>query len=231
MSFFFSGAETAIISANKFRLRSLHEQGDATAGKLLALLSNTQRLLVMVLIGNNIAGVVLALTFGQLIDRLLPHLVEKKVLAVITWSDLLELALLTPIVVIFAEILPKSLFRSRADRLIGAIRPLIMIFLTLFKPLIMIVERFTSLVLSPLSEERSRLMRQLTRQDVINLISPGEREENTEEEARPPEPAPAEVLGAHHRQAGRAGTGPAGRDDRRAADDPQHHRASGHARL
>jgi len=61
LSFFFSGAETAIISVNKYRLRSLHEQGNATAGKLLGLLANTQRLLVMVLIGNNIAGVLLAL--------------------------------------------------------------------------------------------------------------------------------------------------------------------------
>lgn len=192
LSFFFSGSETAIISANKFRLRSLHEQGDATAGRLLALLGNTQRLLVMVLIGNNIAGVILALSFGQLIERLWPHLAERKILNIVTCSDALDLAILTPMVVVFAEILPKALFRAQADRVIVAIRPAILFFLALFKPLILVLERFTSLVLSPLSEQRTALMRHLTRQDVINLISPEEKDEEPEAEGAKTEgPAPA----------------------------------------
>lgn len=198
LSFFFSGAETAVISANKFRLRSLHEQGDATAGRLLEMLSNTQRLLVMVLIGNNIAGVLLALFFSDMVDRLWPALAERRAFNLVLWSDLLDIAVLTPIVVIFAEVLPKALFRSRADRLIETIRPLILLFLWLLKPLILIIERFTSLILAPLSEERTRLMRQVTRQDVINLITP-ETEEAAAEEAKEalPQPAaaPAETLG------------------------------------
>lgn len=182
LSFFFSGSETAIISVNKFRLRSMHEQGDATAGKLLGLLANTQRLLVMVLIGNNIAGVLAALFFKLLITRGWPHLAEKSFLGIIQWGDLLDLAILTPVVVVFAEVLPKALFRSRADKVMGVIRPVIVMFLVILKPVILIIERFTHLVLSPMSEQRTRLMRQFTRQDVINLISPEERVEDAEEE-------------------------------------------------
>jgi len=183
LSFFFSGAETAIISVNKYRLRSLHEQGNATAGKLLGLLANTQRLLVMVLIGNNIAGVLLALFFNLFLERGWPQYAGRQVLGLILWSNLLGLIILTPLVVIFAEILPKALFRSRADRMMEIIRPLILISLFLFKPLILIVERFTNLVLSPLSEQRTRAMRQFTRQDVINLINPEEHEEENSAEA------------------------------------------------
>jgi CBS domain containing-hemolysin-like protein len=135
--------------------------------------------------------VVLALTFARLIDHLTPELAVKKLLGAVTWGDLLDLALLTPTVVVFAEILPKAIFRARADRIIVRIRPVILLFLALFKPLILVVERFTSILLSPLSEHRSRVMRQLTRQDVINLISPEEREveeEAAEETARAREP-------------------------------------------
>ena len=35
LSFFFSGSETAAISVNRYRLRSLHEQGDPDAGSIL----------------------------------------------------------------------------------------------------------------------------------------------------------------------------------------------------
>jgi len=189
LSFFFSGSETAIISVNQYRLRGLHEQGDATAGKLLGLLSNTQRLLVMVLIGNNIAGVLLALFFKQFLTRCWPLYAQRTILG-LDWADLLELIILTPIVVIFAEVLPKALCRAHADRLIELIRPFILLCLFLLKPLILLIEHFTHLVLSPLSEQRTRMMRQLTRQDVINLISPEQPEAETGEEAAAAEREP-----------------------------------------
>lgn len=193
--FFFSGSETAIISVNKYRLRSMHEQGDASAGKLLELLANTQRLLVMVLICSNLMNVLVALTFDLLVEHGWPHLASQTAFWKIRWSDLLGLAVLTPIVIIFAEILPKTLFRSRADRIIESIRPVLLTFLWLLRPIIIIVEHLTNLVLSPLSEQRTRAMRQLTRQDVINLISPEEEVEEEKTESSSAEPAASQTIG------------------------------------
>ena len=45
VSFFFSGAETAVISANQYQLRHLHEQGHDWAKKVLAILAEPSRLL------------------------------------------------------------------------------------------------------------------------------------------------------------------------------------------
>ena len=183
LSFFFSGSETAIISVNRFRLRSLHEQGDASAGRLLAMLENTQRLLVMVLIGTNLANVLTALLFKLFLEMGWPGWAKSTALGPVRWSDLASLLVLTPLMLIFAEILPKALFRARADRIIGSLRPVFIVATFLMKPAIILTERFARLVLWPLSEQRTRAMRHMTRQDVINLIIPEDRADEDESAA------------------------------------------------
>lgn len=178
LSFFFSGSETAIISVNRFRLRSLHEQGDASAGRLLSMLENTQRLLVMVLIGTNLANVLTALFFKLFLVHAWPEWSTRLAVGQVHWAELMSLLILTPLMIVFAEILPKALFRARADRIIGGLRPVFIVATILMKPAIVITERFARLVLWPLSEQRTRAMRQMSRQDVINLITPDERPES-----------------------------------------------------
>jgi putative hemolysin len=177
MSAFFSGSEVAVISVNRFRLRSLHEQGDATAGKLIGLLGDSQRLLVMVLIGNNLANVTAALFFKLMVQRW-PGFVDGPTIGAIQRSELLSLALLAPIMIVFAEILPKAVFRAHADRLISSLRIPVLVSLFIFRPLIHTIERIAHWMISPLAMQRTRAMRQLTRKDVISLITPETGEES-----------------------------------------------------
>jgi CBS domain containing-hemolysin-like protein len=174
LSFFFSGSETAVISVNRYRLRSLHEQGDPRAGRLLALLDNTQRLLIMALIGANLANVLAALLFKMLLEMGIAG-TNERALGLIRWSELLSLLLLTPVLIIFAEILPKALFRAHADRLARTLRPVYVACLWLLHPAIWVMERIARLMLGTLAEARSQAMRRLTRQDVIQLLKPEER--------------------------------------------------------
>jgi CBS domain containing-hemolysin-like protein len=180
LSFFFSGSETAVISINRYRLRSLHEQGDPEAGRVIALLSNTQRLLIMALIGTNIANVLAALLFRMLMEKGIVD-PDARALGAIRWSELLSLALLTPVLIVFAEILPKALFRAHADRLAAPLRPIYVMCLWVFHPAIWMVERIARWMLGPLTVARSRAMRRLTRQDVIQLVRP---EDQRPEESR-----------------------------------------------
>ncbi|MEN6627297.1 MAG: hemolysin family protein [Candidatus Sumerlaeia bacterium] len=175
LSFFFSGSEVAVISVNRYRLRSLHEQGDATAGKLLQMLGDTQRLLVMILIGTNLANVLTALFFKDLVQRFLGP--RDVFYGPIQLSELLSLVLLTPLVIVLAEILPKALFRAHADRLFGRLHIPLLVGLWIFGPVISILQKLAHLMLAPLVEQRTRAMRQLTRKDVLTLVAGDERPE------------------------------------------------------
>jgi CBS domain containing-hemolysin-like protein len=174
--FFFSGSETAIISVNRYRLRGRREQGDPDAERLLRLLDNVQRLMIVMLIGASAANVLAALIFKLLLQRVIAH--DAPVLWGMHWSELLSLALLTPIIIIFAEILPKALFRAHADALVGRLRLAYVACAWLFWPVVWVVEHVTRLMLGPLAEARSRAYRHLSRRDVMQLIKPEERPTN-----------------------------------------------------
>ena len=60
LSAFFSSSETAIMSVNRLRLKSLVDQGDRRASCVDRLLGNSPRLLSGILLGNNFANVTLA---------------------------------------------------------------------------------------------------------------------------------------------------------------------------
>lgn len=172
LSFFFSGSETAIISANTFRLREQHQQGDRQVGRLLELLENRkQRLLIMVLIGTNLANVMLALLFKYFVNILWPTLVEQPPILGIRLNEWAVLGIMTPIIVLLAEIVPKALFRARADSLVQWLHPIFLIVLAILWVPIVLIEKLSHLVLLPLSEEREKAVRQLTRQDVLELFS------------------------------------------------------------
>jgi CBS domain containing-hemolysin-like protein len=182
VSFFYSGSETAIISVNKYRLRGLREQGDAASGRVLSLLANTPRLLLVVLICNNLVNVLMALFAKAAVERGWPELTQRRALDVVPWSDLAGILILTPVLVVFGEILPKMLFRANADRFIYGIRPLMIASDLALRPIVLAMERFTSIVLSPIIEQRTRALRNLTRKDVLDLISPEDKPEERAEE-------------------------------------------------
>ena len=57
LSGFFSGAEIALFSISEAKVRSLVEEGGAGARALEALKSDSEKLLITILIGNNIANI------------------------------------------------------------------------------------------------------------------------------------------------------------------------------
>ncbi len=101
-SAFFSGSESAIISVNRVRLQQKAEAGARAARLLMALLSRQDHLLITVLIGNNIVNVLLA----TLASGYLRH---------ISLGPLATTLIVTPLLIIFGEILPKTMFTKLAD--------------------------------------------------------------------------------------------------------------------
>ena len=56
LSAFFSSAETALMTANKVKMKALSDEGNKRAGLVLKICEDTQRMLSAILIGNNIVN-------------------------------------------------------------------------------------------------------------------------------------------------------------------------------
>lgn len=98
ISAYFSGSETALASINRYRLRHLERNQHVAANKVAKLLRRPDRMLGLILIGNNLANI-LAASLGTLVAlRLFGD-----------WGPLIATIALTLIFLIFAEVAPKTI--------------------------------------------------------------------------------------------------------------------------
>ncbi len=112
---FFSGAETAITSADRVLIQDRAARGDARARLLAQLTKHWERFLGTTLVGTNLAVVCSTTLADLLIARWCPE----------AWQSLVNTALMTPFVLLFGELLPKSIGRGYANELAPALaRPL-----------------------------------------------------------------------------------------------------------
>lgn len=103
---FFSGAEIALVNTDRLHLQHRAREGDRGARLALRMLETPEVLLSTTLIGTNIATITLVTVGTALIIRLAGD-----------GGDLYAFALLTPLLLIFGEIVPKSIYQQNADRL------------------------------------------------------------------------------------------------------------------
>jgi Mg2+/Co2+ transporter CorB len=97
VSAYFSGSETGMMTLNRYRLRHLAKQGNRGARRVEKLLRRTDRLLSLVLIGNNLVNI-LASALATIIGMRL-------------YGDIgvaISTGVLTFVILLFAEVLPKT---------------------------------------------------------------------------------------------------------------------------
>ncbi len=126
-SAYFSGSETAVISADKFKLQSLKldDKKQKKAGRLLKLLDNPNKILSAILVGNNISVVAATSLCTMLFIR--KYGIKGEYYATI---------LMALILLIFGEIFPKVIFRKLANRALLLTYRMLNLFIKLFSPLI-----------------------------------------------------------------------------------------------
>ena len=107
MSAFFSGSETALTAASRTRMHQLERDGDKRAAKVTTLISDREKLIGAILLGNNLVNILASALATTLFASLLPGAAG---VAVAT-------AVMTILVLIFAEVLPKTYAIARADRM------------------------------------------------------------------------------------------------------------------
>jgi len=106
LEMFFGAAELSIISADRIGLRKDAEAGSRAAALLEQFLENKQRFLATTLFGTQLSVIVSTVTMTYALHRVVsPHRAE-----------LYLLACMTPLLVIFGEIVPKTIGQQSADR-------------------------------------------------------------------------------------------------------------------
>lgn len=136
VSAFFSGSETALISLNRYRLRHLAESGHPGAMRAEKLLAKPDRLIGLILLGNNFTNIVIT----QLATYIGYALFNEAGIAIAT--GVLTLALL-----IFAEVAPKTLAVLNSERIAFPAAFLYVPLLTLTYPLVWLVNLLANSIL------------------------------------------------------------------------------------
>lgn len=108
-SAFFSSSETGMLSLNRYRLKHLANEGNRGARQARQLLDSPDRLISAILIGNNLVNIAAASLATIIAIRMLPNSPDLA-LAIST-------LLLTLVVLIFAEVTPKTLAQRHPERI------------------------------------------------------------------------------------------------------------------
>jgi len=125
---FFAGVETGLLAANQLKIYTKREKGVLFARCAYFLLIKPERLLATTLIGNNLLIVTATILF-----RIIFH--ELKIFSWVLWAGSFVLTL---ILLIFSEIIPKSFFRNHADTITVRLAPILVFFYYFFLPIIVV---------------------------------------------------------------------------------------------
>ena len=138
---FFSGVEIAFISSNKLQLELQKTSGKYT-GKIISFFSKTPSdFLTTMLIGNNIFLV----TFGLIISQILTPQITK--ITDITFFVLLfQTIIVTVIILITAEFLPKTIFRTYSSKILKIFALPIVLSFIILRPITKVILKFSDIV-------------------------------------------------------------------------------------
>lgn len=108
LSAFFSGTETALVALNRYRLRHKARSGHRGARFAESLLQRPDRLITLILFGNNLVNFTAAVIAGAITLRLFGSA---------AWVTAAGTVVFTLVVLVFAEVMPKTLAALHPERL------------------------------------------------------------------------------------------------------------------
>jgi putative hemolysin len=171
---FFSLAETAIFSTNRYKLRHLATAGNRKAAELIEWLEQPEPLLATILLGSNFASIGAATLSATLVSR---WIVDQDLLEI---GLIIEAVLLTLFILLFCELGPKALAARYPERI--ALRVVIPIELCMkvLSPLTKSGIKVTSLVFRGVKEPGTLSKQPVTGDEIRAMIAGADdREERT----------------------------------------------------
>ncbi|MBE3637102.1 HlyC/CorC family transporter [Mangrovicoccus algicola] len=138
MSGFFSGSETALTAASRGKLKAKADAGSRGAGEALRITEDNERLIGSVLLGNNLVNILATSLTTALFTRAFGDGGATLALATL---------IMTFLVLIFAEVLPKTYAITNAEVAAAAVARPISIIIRVFSPVVMAVRALVRTVL------------------------------------------------------------------------------------
>ncbi|MCP4995351.1 MAG: HlyC/CorC family transporter [Gammaproteobacteria bacterium] len=132
---FFSGSEIGVISADQIKLRHLAAKGSKGAKLALKMLEKPEWLLSVTLVGTNIAIV----TNTTMVTALMIHLFGDN-------GSWMAVVVAAPLIWIFGEIVPKSVFQQKADVITPYVIFILRFFSIIFYPILLFFSLMTRLL-------------------------------------------------------------------------------------
>ena len=136
LSGFFSGSETALTAASQARMHALEKDGDQRAGLVNRIRAQKERMIGALLLGNNLVNILASAIATSLLIKTFGE-------AGVFYATLV----MTILVLIFAEVLPKTYALHFADKMAMKIAPIIRVLVVVLSP---ITEMITYIVMRTL---------------------------------------------------------------------------------
>lgn len=182
MSAFFSGSETALTAASRGKLKAQADKGAKGAHTAMRVTEDSERMIGALLLGNNIVNILSA----SLATALLTKLFGGNGVAIATF-------VMTALVLIFGEVLPKTLSITYPEAVASRVAPLVRVLMAVFSPVVSLVRLLVRGLLRLLGVKPSEDGRMLAmREEIVGAIALGHSEGAVEKEDRD------RLLGALH---------------------------------
>ena len=132
LSAFFSSSETALTTVNQIRMRTLADNADKRAARVLRVTGNPGKMLSAILIGNNIVN----LSASSISTSLAIHLFGNTGAGIAT-------GILTFLILIFGEVTPKTMATIKADSMSLTVAAPIGLLMKILTPVIFIINKLS----------------------------------------------------------------------------------------
>ena len=161
LSAFFSGSETALMSMDRLRVKYLAEKDRPGARKLAELLERPESLLSAILVGNNVVNIMLSVFATTLFIKFFGG-----------QGELMTILILTPLLLIFSEVCPKTYAANYPEKLSFIVLRPIRFVMWFLRPVTWLVSGVSSLLTRFLQGEEKRPL--ISEDEIRTIIEFGE---------------------------------------------------------
>ncbi|MFJ7825638.1 hemolysin family protein [Psychrobacillus sp. NPDC096623] len=156
VSLFLSGSETALMTVNRMKVQLRAEQGDEKSEKILSLLSKPDRMIITILVGNTIANIGMAVILILIAEHFEWH---------IGWS----IAILTAFIILFCEVLPKTIAATFSDRVVYVVSPFIRLLVIILRPITAFIAEITNLFIR-IGSKGAITETTITKEELLSMV-------------------------------------------------------------
>lgn len=159
LSAFFSSSETALTTVNQIRMRTLADNGDKRAARVLHVTGNPGKMLSAILIGNNIVN----LSASSISTSLAIHLFGNTGAGIAT-------GILTFLILIFGEVTPKTMATIKADSMSLTVAAPIGLLMKILTPVIFIINKLSLRLMFLLHVNIKDAQKKMTEEELRTIV-------------------------------------------------------------